>query len=449
MLSKEDNELLCRVGPGTPMGDFFRQYWLPALPSRDLPAPDCRPVRVRLLGENLVAFRDSEGRVGLLQEHCPHRGASLYWGRNEECGLRCVYHGWKFDVSGRCVDMPNEPAESTFKDKVRAKAYPCREVNHVIWTYMGPRATPPPFPPFEVNTLPAEQVAPPHMMLAECNWLQALEGEIDSSHIDWVHARLNPEIGDYFREKYPGAPPGTYNIDRRPRFEVLPTPYGGCYAAIRRWNKDENLLWARITQFIFPAFAMIALMAPNSVNMRIWLPLDDEHTLLFLSTARLDRPLTEEERRRQDDPFALLGGYLPKRGSDPFTRYLTVARKENDYNYDEELARRELMVGLPFIGNIQDRMMTESMGPIFDRSQEHLGTTDAMVIYVRRQLLRAVKALRERGEVPANVDDPSLNRVRAASVLFRPGENWIEVSEAARNADAGVPTAWVPLFDAR
>ena len=191
MLSREDNELLCRVGRGTPMGDLLRQYWMPALPVAELPAPDGPPKKVRLLGEDLVAFRDTRGEVGLLAANCPHRGASLFFGRNEECGLRCAYHGWKFDVSGRCLDMPNEPEESTFKDKVRARAYPCRDVNGVIWAYMGPRARRRRrFPTFEINTLPAEQVYPPLMMLEECNWMQALEGDIDSSHIDFVHAKL-------------------------------------------------------------------------------------------------------------------------------------------------------------------------------------------------------------------------------------------------------------------
>ena len=193
MLSTEDNELLCRSGRGTLMGDLLRQYWLPALPSRELPEADGEPKKVRLLGEDLVAFRDTQGAVGLMAANCPHRGASLFFGRNEECGLRCVYHGWKFDVTGRCVDMPSEPAESTFKDKVRARAYPCHEVNGVIWAYMGPRQTPPPFPPFEITTLPADHVYPPLMMLEECNWVQALEGDIDSAHIDWVHGKVRPD----------------------------------------------------------------------------------------------------------------------------------------------------------------------------------------------------------------------------------------------------------------
>ncbi|HWN15248.1 MAG TPA: Rieske 2Fe-2S domain-containing protein, partial [Candidatus Dormibacteraeota bacterium] len=287
MLSSEDNELLCRVGRGTPMGDLLRHYWMPCLPAAELPAPDCPPKKVRLLGEDLVAFRDSRGEVGLLAANCPHRGASLFFGRNEECGLRCSYHGWKYDVTGRCVDMPNEPEESTFKDKIRARAYPCRDVNGVIWTYMGPRQSAPPFPAFEINTLPAAQVYPPLMMLEECNWVQALEGDIDSSHIDFVHAKRSPDTKQR----------GTFHRDKRPRLEVLPTDYGACYSARRR-SDVEGLYWHRITQFILPFYSMIAASDPHIVSARAWVPLDDHHNLQFVMRARLDRPVTEEEARQ-------------------------------------------------------------------------------------------------------------------------------------------------------
>jgi phthalate 4,5-dioxygenase oxygenase subunit len=434
MLSKEDNELLCRVGPGTPMGELLRQYWMPCLPSTELPAPDCRPKRVRLLGENLVAFRDTDGQVGLLRENCPHRGASLYFGRNEECGLRCPYHGWKFDVTGRCVDMPNEPEDSNFKEKVRARAYPCRDVNGVIWTYMGPREVPPPLPAFEVNTLPAEYVYPPRMMLEECNWVQALEGDIDSSHIDFVHARLHED----------SKARGTYHKDKRPRLEVLPTAYGACYSARRRWD-DDGLYWHRITQFILPFFTMIAASDPNTVQARAWVPLDDNWNLQFAMSGRLDRPVTDEERARAMDPFAAWGGFVEPT-SDPYTRFYTRANLHNDYLLDEDLQKNELVIGIPFIGNLQDRAMTETMGPIYDRTQEHLGTTDAMVIFVRRQLINAAKALREQGVVPPNVEDPNLCRVRPASILLPEDKSWITETEEARQSDAGVPISWVPFL---
>src|ERR1044072_3652742 len=160
MLSPEDTEYLCRIGPGTPMGNLFRQYWLPAIKSDELPSPDCPPIRVKLLGEELIAYRTTSGAVGLMQNACPHRGASMFFGRNEEEGLRCVYHGWKFDTAGNCVDMPSEPAESNFKTKVHALAYPTQERSGLIWTYMGPREVPPQLPDLEVNMLPADRVRP-------------------------------------------------------------------------------------------------------------------------------------------------------------------------------------------------------------------------------------------------------------------------------------------------
>jgi len=436
MLSTEDNELLCRVGPGTPMGELLRQYWTPCLPSDQLPEPDCPPKRVRLFGENLVAFRDSDGQVGLLSENCPHRGASLFFGRNEECGLRCPYHGWKYDVAGRCVDMPNEPEESNFKETIRARAYPCRDVNGVIWTYMGPRETPPAFPLYEVNTLPADHVQPPRMMLEECNWMQVLEGDIDSSHIDFVHARLHEEANGKYR--------GTYHKDKRPRLEVLPTAYGAAYSARRQWD-DEGTSWHRITQYILPFFIMIAASDPNTVQCRAWVPVDDDHTLQFMIFGRLDRPVTEQERAAARAPFDSWGGYTEETGS-PFTRYLPKANLQNDYFLDYELQKKELQIGIPFLLNLQDKAMTETMGPIYDRTQEHLGTTDATVIFVRRQLINAAKALREQGVVPPNVEDPNLCRVRPASILLPEHESWIEATEAARQSDAGVPISWVPFL---
>ena len=280
----------------------------------------------------------------------------------------------------------------------------------------------------------AEQVYPPLMMLEECNWVQALEGDIDSSHIDFVHGKLRAD----------GKRRGTHHRDKRPRLEVLPTDYGACYSARRRWDV-EGLYWHRITQFIMPFFSMIAASDPHMVQARAWVPVDDDHTLQFAIRGRLDRPVTDEERRQVADPFATWGGYVEET-SDPLTRYYTKANLHNDYFLDYELQRKELVIGIPFLGNLQDRAMTETMGTIYDRTQEHLGTTDAMVILVRRILITAARDLREQGVVPANVEDPSLCRVRPASVLLPEGESWITATEKARQSDAGVPIAWVPFL---
>ena len=282
MLTPVDNEFLTRVGPGTPMGAMLREFWTPFLPSRDLPERDGPLKRVRLLGEDLVAFRDSNGDIGLIAENCPHRGASLFFGRNEEAGLRCNYHGWKYDVTGACLDMPNEPAESNFKDKVQVTAYPCREVNRMIWTYMGPRETPPPFPAFEVNTLPIDQVFEPSIMMEECNWIQGLEGDLDSSHVPFIHGRIAKDSPDE-----PGWGRGSWVDDRAPVLDVVPTQYGAVYSAKRVWN-DDGERWHRITQYVLPYYTMIAAGAPNACSAKAWVPLDDHYHMLINMHGRLE-----------------------------------------------------------------------------------------------------------------------------------------------------------------
>ena len=244
MLTTEENEALTKIGPGSPMGELLRQFWTPFLPSRDLPEKDGVPKRVKLMGEDLVAFRDSNGDIGLVEENCPHRGASLFFGRNEFCGLACNYHGWKYDVTGKCVDMPNEPTASNFKDKVRITAYPVRDVNKMLWTYMGPRETPPPFPQFEVNTLPYDQVYEPHVMTEECNWVQGLEGDLDSSHVYFIHGRIAPDS-----PAVEGQIRGVWTNDRAPGLDVVPTRYGVVYSALRKIN-DQGDIHHRINQFI-------------------------------------------------------------------------------------------------------------------------------------------------------------------------------------------------------
>src|SRR5438552_997354 len=249
MLSREDNELLCRVGRDTPTGNMLRQYWIPALMSSELPERDGAPVRVRLLGENLIAFRVTSGKIGLIQNHCPHRGASLFLGRNEEEGLRCVFHGWKYSCEGHCVDMPNEPEESNFKSKIRANAYPCIERNDIVWTYMGPRQTPPPLPDIEPNMLPAGEYQI-QKVLRECNWFQGLEGDIDTSHLGFLHlGAVKPEQ----------TTPGTfdyYNVaDRAPKYEVADTEFGMSYGAYRPAAADSSY-W-RIAPSLFPFFTSL------------------------------------------------------------------------------------------------------------------------------------------------------------------------------------------------
>ena len=443
MLKREDNELLCRVGPDTPMGKLLRQYWFPALPSREFPEADGDIKRMRLLGENLVMFRDTEGRMGAIAEACPHRGASMYFGRNEECGIRCPYHGWKFDITGRCVDMPTEPEDSNFARKVRARAYPCRDVNHMVWIYMGDREVPPPLPDFEVNTLPAEEVAEPNIMMEEANWVQNMEGDLDSVHLDWVHKRLSKDA--------PPPPLGThgfYNPDPKPAtLDVVTTDYGCFYSAMRKLDDDRE--WHRVNQFIFPFHTMIS--AGPQVVFRSFVPLDDYHAMLITQVATPGKAIPDALNRSNIDPFAEVGGYIA-RSHDPRSYFMTVANKTNDYWLDREVQKGRMFCGIPFVMNLPDRAMTELMCdadglPLYDRTQEHLGTTDVFVIAVRRQLLNAAKRLRDSGELPVNVEDPRAGRVRMGSFILDAGSDWkVEIADRL-DPDCGHPVAAeVPLI---
>ena len=278
MLSAADNELMCRVGPGTPMGNMLREYWIPALCPDDL-QPDGPPLRMRLLGENLIAFRATSGAFGLIQNACPHRGASLFFGRNEEEGLRCVYHGWKFDVTGQCVDMPSEPAESNFKSKIKARAYPCVERNGVIWTYMGPRETPPPLPDLPPNLDPECRAI---RRLEECNYMQALEGDIDTVHFGFLHVgHVVPE-----RDLMPGSADYYAVKTREAKFYTNDHEIGSTYAAVRPAEADSDY-W-RTGHFLMPFFTMNApgvLPLKNSCNA--WVPLDEENTMVWASARSL------------------------------------------------------------------------------------------------------------------------------------------------------------------
>ncbi len=437
MLTQEDNDVLCRVGPGTPMGNLLRQYWIPStVPSHLLPTPDCPPVRVRLLGEELIAFRTTSGAVGMLANACPHRGASLFFGRNEEDGLRCVYHGWKFDTEGNCVDMPSEPAESNFKSKVRALSYPCREVNGVIWTYMGPREVPPPLPELEFNTAPAEMCFHPQFVFYDCNWMQSMEGDIDSSHIDYLHARLRAE------PYTDSVGPVRHGFNENPNYEApyLDThsmDYGLVYAGRRRWDAKGNY-WHRITQFVMPCYTMVASGGPT-VGVQAWVPLDDDHTVQISFRLSLREPVPSEQRE-PGDPYTRLGGYLPAT-SDPRTRWRSPANRGNDYMLDQELQRTKMFSGIPREGKLQDMAVMESMGTVYNRTNEHLGTSDRMIIAVRRALLDAAKGLRDQGAVHQTVDNAQLYRVRPVEIMLPERVDWFEATEEHRSTDRGVRLA--------
>jgi len=417
MLSREDNELLCRIGPGTPMGTLMRQYWVPAALSSELPEPDGAPLRVRLLGENLVAFRASSGAVGLVQNRCPHRGASLFYGRNEGEGLRCVYHGWKFDVAGRCVDMPNEPVERGFKDKVRAVAYPCVERGGLVWAYLGPRPTPPPLPDLE----PLAAGCTLQIYQRECNWVQALEGDIDTCHTVFLH------LGAVDADE---APPGTWAryalADRAPRYAVADTDGGVMYGAYRPAEADSEY-W-RIAQFLFPFYAMVPTgVLGLEVRVRAWVPMDDDHTLA-LTISRGAAQGNRTAGRQTVTPPDLLPNT-----TDWYGRFRCVASAANDYLIDRKAQKTTSYTGIDSIF-LQDQAVTESMGPIYDRTQEHLGSSDAMIIRTRKRLLDAARALRDRAQVPPGVDEPAVYAVRSGGVILPRGADWMAVTRELRRA---------------
>lgn len=421
MLSDEDNEFLTRVGPGTPMGELLRRYWTPALLVTEVPTPESDPVRVRLLGEDLVAFRDTLGRVGLIQEACPHRGASLYFGRNEDCSLRCPYHGWAFDVEGVCVDMPSEPATSTFKNRVRATAYPVHESGGIIWTYMGPPEQQPPFRDFGTETLDVELTAATKLH-TPCNWVQAMEGNLDTSHISFLHQWDGvDQIPDDGSDK-PGYPSNAmswkfWRHDRAPKLEIEDTWYGFKYAGIRETPAGNTHV--RMTAFCYPYNTVVATV-PFGTQHGLFVPADDHQTWRYSFTTR-DLGAIDEvggENLFALSPYEFGPAEVGRNGIIP-RRYTA----ENDYGINREEQRHLTFSGVrEFIS--QDFMVTESMGTIYDRSKEHLGTSDRAVIRMRRLLMAAAKRVAAGEAAPAVDGGLDYRSVRSGEKILEAGEDW-------------------------
>jgi phthalate 4,5-dioxygenase len=367
VLTQGENELLTRVGPATPMGALMRRYWIPAAFSHQIQNPDGPPVRVRLLGENLVLFRDTQGRIGLLDERCPHRTASLFLGRNEESGLRCVYHGLKFDVEGNCIDLPcvpqmNDAHKANIQYQLRAKAYPCLDRGDVVWTYMGPAGHKPEFPALEWTLVPSSQrYATRHIQ--ECNWLQALEGGFDATHLTFLHGGENDPSRQLVATLY----------------EVIPTDFGFVVGTGRE-RGDGTILW-NMNVMLSP-FHKIISSIPHAAH--VWAPIDDENTMLYSVDFHPSRPLTEEDLARSKTGLGIHTENIP--GTDR-----AVRNRANDYLIDRELqASRESYTGMKGFGT-QDCAIQESMGPITDRTAEHLLACDAAIVKIRRLLLQMLK----------------------------------------------------------
>ena len=405
MLSKEENELLTRTGPGTPMGALMRRYWVPALLSEELPEPEGRPVRVRVLGERLVAYREASGQVGLLEEACPHRGASLALGRNEDGGLRCIYHGWQFDRAGRCLDMPTERAGSTYAERVRAQAYPVREAAGIVWAYLGPEATPPHFPELMWLKLYPDQ-AHPFKILEECNWAQALEGGLDMAHAPILHR---------------STPWGVRAADVRernlaPEHDVQLTPYGLRYGTI--WERDDGLQHIRIISYVAPWWT---ITSPGSFGSRVveadrvanaWVPRDDYSAWHFQYYFNPDKPI--------DVPWR-----VKTAGYDVDAAYRKRRNVDNDYLQDPENMRTASVSGIQGVIT-QDHAVNESQGPIVDRTKEHLVACDVAAIGMRKILLDAARGLAA-GQTPPALDPRiAYDRIMSETIDAPAGVRWQE-----------------------
>jgi phthalate 4,5-dioxygenase len=408
MLSREDNELLVRIGSGTPMGEMMRRFWMPVLLGSELPEKDGKPVRIRLLGEDLVAFRDSEGRIGLLDEHCPHRGSSLALGVNGECGLRCLFHGWKFDVTGQCVDTPAEPEGANLAKVMKVKAYPTRVAGGMIWTYMGPKESEPPFPHFPWFDMP-EGHSEAFKVIYECNYAQAIEGAIDSAHAGVLH-RESP-WGE--EAKYP------HEKDLRPKLEVEYTSYGLRYCAVR---KDGDMGHARVTQVPLPFWTFIPADGGNSPAFRrnrrlinAFVPRDDETTWHIQFFYDETHPVDRQHR-------------IDEAGTAHDENFFKLVGKAQWYNQDREMMRTTNMSGIVGIA-AQDHAVSETMGKIADRTKEHLGRTDMAVVAWRRLMLKAARTMAEQGTAPAAAQvDFDWSRITAETFLFPMTEqSWKDV----------------------
>jgi phthalate 4,5-dioxygenase len=416
MTTARENELLTRVGPGTPMGALMRQYWVPVALSEEV-KPGGDPLRVMALGEPLVAFRNKQGTVGVLEHRCAHRNASLFFGRNEEDGIRCIYHGWKFAPDGQCIEMPNVPRHQDMKDKVRLTAYKVTERYGVIWLYMGERAVPPPFPDFELNDLKPDEISV-QVIQQEYNWLQGLENDLDTSHFGFLHlGGVDPE------ELNPGDTMYYLAADRAPQFHLEETPLGLMYGAYRPAD-EVNTHW-RLAQLIVPFWVIPpAAMLADQIMIKGYIPMDDTHTLV-ITIAR--QAIRTPAKTRAGGPIPGLGlvpnaknEYRPNT-TDWFGRWRLVNNAENDWLIDREAQRNgHVFSGISGL-NVQDTAVGGMLGLISDRTHEHLTQSDIMIVRARRKLLHLIDRLAKdkSAELPG-VDDPGVYRAHRAGNFVAP-----------------------------
>jgi phthalate 4,5-dioxygenase oxygenase subunit len=381
MLTREENELLCRVEGEAPMGALMRSHWIPACMSEEVAEPDGAPLRARLLGEELVVFRDSDGRLGVLDEHCPHRRASLALGRNEECGLRCLFHGWKMDVDGNVLEMASEPAGSGLAQKVRTKAYPAREAGGLVWTYLGPAESMPEFerPAFAPTADTQVSIV---KLKVDCNWAQVVEGQIDSAHSSSLHSSdMRPARVD--RAKAVETHWLRPSTDKAPRLEVERTSFGFHYVAIRRPILNAATHdYVRKTVYIAP---FTCLIPPNNAYnvTSVIVPEDDTHCVLYFLAWREGGNIDQEAWRKFN---------AAQPGIDLDRNFRNLRNRSNNYQQDRNAMKLGDFTGIRGIPN-QDVAMWETMGPITDRSRERLGASDLAVVEFRRLMVDAARAV--------------------------------------------------------
>ena len=418
-MNRDDHLLLAETGAGTAMGKLLRRYWTPFILSSEVTAGGA-PVRVKLMGEDLIAFRNTEGKVGLLGEHCAHRGASLFFGKNADCKLRCWYHGWQYDLDGNCTDQPNEPPQTQFRQHVKQTAYPCFEKNGAVWAYLGPKDKQPPIPEFEWLSVPEGQV---HVAkrIQHCHWTQGMEGDIDSSHLGFLHGHAislpvneNPSASLRLGAGAPG-------------FEVKLTS-SGLVQATRRVAEGGQNYW-RVGQWFFPGFTTIPPRGGDQpLQGHSWTPIDNGNSLVFTFTWHPARALSEEELKRiavgtNFHAHLKPGSFEPR------------ANKANGYVAPGFENERQPWQRIKYFQD-QDICMTESMGGLYDRTQENLGNSDLVVTRTRHRLIEAARELARGIEPPGR--NPSDFRLRPVSMLLPTSTNsWFDAVSDAMDARPG------------
>ena len=446
----EHNELITRIGPGTPCGAVLRSYWQPvALVDEFDPALDPRMAgravkAVRILGQDLVLFRDAQGAWGLLDRACPHRGADLSFGRHEGDGLRCPFHGWKFDSNGKCLDTPAEPAGLRMCDRVRQRSYPLLERSGVLFGWFGEEgSTPPPFPAFDCFTAPSSHTFA-FKGLWNCNWLQAVEVGIDPAHPSFLHRFLNDEPLDHIGRNAAGkqfrsAAAGDADGERWPMTRIMrefhqpeisfePRPWGMEVTALRRMT--DTLTHVRVTQSVFPQSFVIPLSETLTIT-QMHVPVDDEHTYWYSIFTSFGGPVDKEAMRNQRLQFISLPDYLPKSG------------RHNRWGFNPEEQRTQTYLGMGEEDiNVHDQWAVESMGPIQDRTREHLGTSDKVIMANRRMLLKAIEAVQAGGTAPGAADASLAAQMQGPDTVdgIAPAGTWSTWwQERVRAKRAGAP----------